>query len=98
MILTKPGSIVSLSIPDLEDERAVQWAALPGCLIGASRAVWLLDDPPSAAWFSGALDVRWTRDPFDRLLAAHARLGGWRIATGDGEFLRHLGSARCIEL
>jgi hypothetical protein len=73
-------------------------AALPGCLIGASRAVGLLDDAPSAAWLRGALDVRWARDPFDRLLAAHARLRGWRIATGDGAFLRHLGRARCIEL
>jgi PIN domain nuclease of toxin-antitoxin system len=37
---------------------------------------WLLDDPPSAEWFSRALDVRWTRDPFDRLLVAHARAAG----------------------
>jgi PIN domain nuclease of toxin-antitoxin system len=36
------------------------------------RGPWLLDDPPSAAWFENALDLGWTRDPFDRLLVAHA--------------------------
>jgi PIN domain nuclease of toxin-antitoxin system len=31
---------------------------------------WLVDEPPSAAWFLRAVDVLWTRDPFDRLLVA----------------------------
>src|SRR5512139_2228590 len=44
---------------------------------------WLLDDPPAAAWFEGALAADWTRDPFDRLVVAHAQLRGWRIGTGD---------------
>src|SRR6266849_1044985 len=45
---------------------------------------WLLDEPSSAAWFTRALDLGWTRDPFDRLLVAHAGLrgGDWRPATG----------------
>lgn len=37
---------------------------------------WLLDDPPSASWFSAAARLSWTRDPFDRLRAAHAELRG----------------------
>jgi PIN domain nuclease of toxin-antitoxin system len=49
----------------------------------AQRGPWLLDDPPAAAWFDTALTLGWTRDPFDRLLVAHARLRGWRLATGD---------------
>lgn len=50
---------------------------------------WLLDDPPAAAWFERALAAGWTRDPFDRLLVAHAQLRGWRIATGDAVILQH---------
>ncbi len=59
---------------------------------------WAMDDPPSSDWFRRAVDVGWTRDPFDRLLVAHARLRGWRIATGDGELLNRLGPEGSIEL
>ena len=58
---------------------------------------WLLDDPPAVSWFEGALAAGWTRDPFDRLLVAHARLRGWRIATGDAAILEH-SAGRCLEL
>lgn len=34
---------------------------------------WILDDPPAVAWFAVARELTWTRDPFDRLLAAHSR-------------------------
>jgi PIN domain nuclease of toxin-antitoxin system len=54
------------------------------------RGRWLLDDPPAAARFETALDLAWTRDPFDRLLVAHARLRGWRLATGDTELIERL--------
>jgi len=53
---------------------------------------WLLDDPPAAAWFLRAVEVTWTRDPFDRLLVAHAAYRGWQLATADGELLARLGS------
>jgi PIN domain nuclease of toxin-antitoxin system len=59
---------------------------------------WALDDPPAVTWFSRALELAWTRDPFDRLLVAHARFRGWRIATGDGVLLDRLGSAETLEL
>lgn len=59
---------------------------------------WLLDDPPAAAWFSEALDLSWTRDPFDRLLAAHARLRGWQLATGDAALVAGLGPRHALEL
>jgi PIN domain nuclease of toxin-antitoxin system len=64
----------------------------------ASDERWLLDDPPAAAWFERALEIGWTRDPFDRLLAAHAGLRGWRLATGDGELAERLGKGRSLEL
>lgn len=54
------------------------------------RGPWLLDDPPAAAWFETALDLTWTRDPFDRLLVAHNRLRGWRLATGDTALIKRL--------
>jgi len=58
---------------------------------------WALDDPPASRWFDRALAGSWTRDPFDRLLVAHAQLRGWRIATGDTAILAH-SSGRCLEL
>jgi PIN domain nuclease of toxin-antitoxin system len=61
-------------------------------------ARWVVDDPPAAAWFEQALELRWTRDPFDRLLVAHARLRGWRLATGDGTLIEHLGADSCLPL
>ncbi len=59
---------------------------------------WLLDDPPAAAWFGLAIDLSWTRDPFDRLLIAHARLRAWRFATSDTALIKHLKPAERIEM
>ena len=54
--------------------------------------LWALDDLPAAAWFEKALDFGWTRDPFDRLIVAHARLRGWRLATADTSLVARLSS------
>jgi PIN domain nuclease of toxin-antitoxin system len=51
---------------------------------------WRLDEPPAGPWFELASEVGWTRDPFDRLLVAHARVRGWKLATGDEAMLEHL--------
>jgi len=59
---------------------------------------WALDDPPSVGWFGRALEIGWTRDPFDRLLIAHARLRGWRVATSDRVLLDRLGPDGSVEL
>jgi PIN domain nuclease of toxin-antitoxin system len=59
---------------------------------------WLLDDPPAASWFLRATDLIWTRDPFDRLIAAHAMLRRWRLATGDADLIEHLGPGTTIAL
>jgi len=59
---------------------------------------WLLDEPPAGRWFDTALDLTWTRDPFDRLLVAHAQLRGWRLATADEAMLAHLPEAGRFEL
>ena len=59
---------------------------------------WLLDDPPAAAWFRQALDLSWTRDPFDRLLVAHARLRGWQFATADDALIKRLAPRERLEM
>ena len=59
---------------------------------------WMLDDPPAAEWFAEACELAWTRDPFDRLIAAHAQLRGWRVATGDATLARALGPRRTLEI
>ena len=64
----------------------------------AQRGPWLLDDPPAAAWFERAVALSWTRDPFDRLLVAHAQLRGWRLATGDAELLDRLSTRERFEI
>ena len=59
---------------------------------------WVLDNPASAAWFEKATLVGWTRDPFDRLLVAHARLRAWRLATGDRALIARLDPGECLDL
>ena len=70
---------------------------------GTLRAIadddrWILDEPPSAAWFLEAATLGWTRDPFDRLLVAHAQVRGWRLATADAALLTRLAPAATLEL
>ncbi len=59
---------------------------------------WALDEPPSARLFSAAAELSWTRDPFDRLIVAHARLRGWKLATGDDLLIDQLGPANVLAL
>lgn len=59
---------------------------------------WFLDDPPAAGWFREAHSLSWTRDPFDRLLVAHALQREWRLATGDRALLEHLPERQVVEL
>jgi PIN domain nuclease of toxin-antitoxin system len=59
---------------------------------------WVIDDPASAAWFEKASEIGFTRDPFDRLIVAHARLRHWRLATGDRVLLAQLASGERIEM
>jgi PIN domain nuclease of toxin-antitoxin system len=59
---------------------------------------WLVDSPASSAWFEAAHALSWAQDPFDRLIVAHARHRGWRLATADATIIDQLGSAGAIEL
>jgi PIN domain nuclease of toxin-antitoxin system len=68
----------------------------PAMLAGDDR--WRLDEPPAAKWFVTACELSWTRDPFDRLLAAHARLRGWKLATADTLLLERLAPSEVLPL
>jgi PIN domain nuclease of toxin-antitoxin system len=59
---------------------------------------WVRDDPPAIDWFNMALHISWTRDLFDRLLVAHAKLRRWRLATADALILEHLAPGEYLEL
>lgn len=59
---------------------------------------WLIDEPPALGWFEEAADLTWTRDPFDRLIVAHARFRGWRLATADAMILEHLSARERVEI
>lgn len=59
---------------------------------------WEIDEAPSLDWFSRAAEESWTRDPFDRLIVAHARLRRWRLATGDVAVLGQLRPSERLEL
>jgi PIN domain nuclease of toxin-antitoxin system len=96
-----PGrlSISPASVLELQYLTEAGKLALRGGVMDlAHDPAWVLDDPPSADWFEEATDVTWTRDPFDRLLVAHARVRGWRLATGDRLLLDRLGTRQSIAL
>ena len=66
--------------------------------IALREDLWAVDDPPSAAWFEEAASLGWTRDPFDRLIVAHARLRGWQLATADTSLIRRLSVRESLPL
>ncbi len=57
-----------------------------------------VDDPSGAEWFAVAEDLAFTRDPFDRLIVAHALLRKAKLATGDQRIIEYLGANRVLEL
>lgn len=59
---------------------------------------WFVDDPSTRALFEEAESVSWTRDPFDRLIVAHARMRNWKLATADAMLIERLGPSRALEL
>jgi PIN domain nuclease of toxin-antitoxin system len=47
-------------------------------------------DLPFSSIVSGALDEKWTRDPFDRLIVANAKANGFAwLISADEEIARH---------
>lgn len=95
-LYVSPASTLELQVLVESGRLRFRRGATVGHVVHDDR--WLIDGPPSPDWFDAATEQGWTRDPFDRLIAAHARLRGWRLATADREMIEHLGSSRSIAL
>jgi PIN domain nuclease of toxin-antitoxin system len=52
-----------------------------------------VDDISFAEVVDAAVGLTWTRDPFDRLIAAHAIVAGATLLTADRTILEHLPQA-----
>lgn len=57
-----------------------------------------IDEPPLSDLIERSLELGWARDPFDRLLVAHALCRGWPIATSDATLIEHLPARSVIAL
>ena len=86
--LTPRTSVIEWMDPDIE---AGNWA-------WTWKEGGLQLSPSAAKWFDHARFISWTRDPFDRLLVAHALYRGWRLATADALILEHLDTQHTFEL
>jgi len=53
----------------------------------------VLADVSTVDLIQAATDLSWTRDPFDRLIAAHAIVADAPLATADETILEHLPQA-----
>lgn len=82
--------IVELELSYLyEVGRVSEPAAAP--LKTLARTIGLeIADIPMAAVTRAAVDLSWTRDPFDRLIAAHAIATDAPLVTADRTILEHL--------
>ncbi len=87
-LFISPASV--LEIQFLAEAGRVRLASGRSAADLARDGRWRLDDPPAAGWFAAACEFTWTRDPFDRLLAGHARVRGWKLATADERLLERL--------
>ena len=94
-LYVSPASLLELQIA-YEAKSLRLRGATPRWVLDDDR--WLVDEPPAVEWFLGAGEVGWTRDPFDRLLVAHAVLRRWQVATADTLILEQLGPSRTIAL
>lgn len=93
-LFVSPATLLELQM--LEETGRLRLRAGIGGIVESDR--WELDDPPAVEWFEQAAGESWTRDPFDRLIVAHARLRRFRLATGDAAILQRLMRAERVEL
>jgi len=91
-----PTSLLELQLLVEAGRLRLRRGAGPKDLLADER--WLVDEPPAGRWFEHALDLGWSRDPFDRLLAAHALVRNWKLATADEVLLERMPGGSCVEL
>jgi PIN domain nuclease of toxin-antitoxin system len=93
-LLVSPATVLELQL--LEEIGRIRLRSGAHGIVEADA--WEIDEPPASDWFERAAEESWTRDPFDRLIVAHARLRGWRLATADRSVLEQLRPSERIEL
>jgi len=93
-LLVSPATVLELQLLE-EIGRLRLHSGVRGIVEAES---WEIDEPPVIDWFERAAEESWTRDPFDRLIVAHARLRRHRLATGDRAILEQLRPSERIEL
>jgi PIN domain nuclease of toxin-antitoxin system len=95
-LFASPASILELQMLAESGRVALRREVTAAAALVDER--WVIDEVPSTRWLSAAANVSWTRDPFDRLIVAHARVRGWKLATADRTVLAQLPSSEKIEL
>jgi len=93
-LLVSPATVLELQL--LEEIGRLRLRSGTRGIVDAES--WEIDEPPAIDWFERAAEESWTRDPFDRLIVAHARLRRWRLATGDKAILEQLRPSERVEL
>jgi PIN domain nuclease of toxin-antitoxin system len=93
-LLVSPATLLELQM--LDDIGRVRLKNGLRGVIESDR--WEIDEPPAIQWFEHAAEQSWTRDPFDRLIVAHARLRRIKLASGDGAMLEQLRPSERVEL
>lgn len=57
--------------------------------LSEQRDIYLEESTSYRAIVERGLDIGWTRDPFDRLIVAHAMVAGLPLITADQKILEH---------
>ena len=82
-----PVSLLEIDFLAESGRLVVEREALVGALLRDRRFV--VDEPPLLALVQHAADLSWTRDPFDRLIAAHSGYRRMPLCTADASILQH---------
>lgn len=80
---------VLLELKILEEGGRTRFTTVPAEAAVRDRR-WIVDTPPLDSVIAAALDLSWTRDPFDRMITAHALSRRYRLATSDATILHNL--------
>ena len=96
LIYLSPASVLEIQFLAEVGRLRLREGLSPTALADDDR--WRLDEAPPAKRFAAACELSWTRDPFDRLLAAHARVRGWKLATADTLLLGRLAPSEVLPL
>lgn len=95
-LFVSPATLLELQF--LEESGRLRAAAGRAADLVAHDPRWRIDDVSSRKLFEAAGELAWTRDPFDRLIVAHAQVKGWKLATGDTRLIDRLAGSDVVPL